>query len=253
MSRITNILSNVRVDLGDTSAQRYTDDILVRHLNRAILDFVIATKCLRERIYLGLNTSTTFYDLSKDVLEFIRVEYLGKNIKALSYDELDAINVDWQNEIGTEVKYVTFDHLGKGMIRIYPKVKGTLDIITQNSLYGGLIDIIIGEENYQIPSISDVEANIQQYLVCYVVKKPNIVTIDTLDVDLELSESYDTALETYIMALCLRSDTDANNRAYGNEQLQLYNNYVADTIRNISVDNNIIQDRVIRYNGGWNE
>lgn len=253
MSRITNILSNIRVDLGDTSAQRYTDDILVRHLNRAILDFVIATKCLRERIYLGLNTSTTFYDLSKEVLEFIRVEYLGKNINALSYDELDAINIDWQNEIGTEVKYVTFDHLGKGKIRVYPKVKGTLDIITQNSLYGGLIDIIIGEENYQIPSISDVEANIHQYLVCYVVKKPNIITIDTLDKDLELSESYDTALETYIMALCLRSDTDANNRAYGNEQLQLYNNYVVDTIRNISVDNNIIHDRVIRYNGGWNE
>lgn len=251
MSRITDILSNVRIDLGDTSTQRYTDDILVRHLNSAINDFVLATKCLRERIYLGLSVSSAIYDLRPYVLEFIRTEYLGRNIEAKSYVELDNIDKDWQSTIGTEVKYVTFDHLSKGMIRVYPRVEGAIDIITQNSLYGGLVDITIGDDDYQIPTIEDVESNIAQYLVLYVVKKPITVTKTTPDTSLELHNMYDKALELYITAMCLRSDTDALNRQYGNEQLQLYVGYVEACKASDSIDNNIVHDRVITYRSAF--
>lgn len=251
MSRITNIISNVRIDLGDTSTQRYTDDILIRHLNSAINDFVLATKCLRERIYLGLSVSSAVYDLRPYVLEFLRTEYLGRNIEAKSYVELDIIDKDWQSTIGTEVKYVTFDHLSKGMIRVYPRVEGALNIVTQNNLYGGLIDITIGDDDYQIPSIVDVESNLEQYLVIYVVKKPSIVTINTLDTALELHSMYDKALELYVTAMCLRSDTDALNRQYGNEQLQLYVGYVEACKASDSIDNNIVHDRVITYRSAF--
>lgn len=251
MSRITNILSNVRIDLGDTKAERYTDDILIRHLNSAINDFVLATKCLRERIYVGLSVSAAIYDLRPYILEFLRTEYLGRNIIAKSYVELDNIEIDWQSATGTEVKYVTFDHLNKGMIRVYPRVEGALNIIQQNSLYGGLIDITIGDDDYQIPSIEDVESNLEKYLVCHVVKKPKIVTISTLDTELELHSMYDRALEYYMMSLCLRSDTDAINRQYGNEQLQLYVNYVESCKLSDTIDNNIVHDRVVEYRGAF--
>lgn len=251
MSRITNIISNVRIDLGDTNTQRYTDDILIRHLNSAISDFVLATKCLRERIYVGLSVSAAIYDLRPYVLEFIRTEYLGRNIEAKSYVELDKIDVDWQSATGTEVKYVTFDHLNKGMIRVYPRVEGAIDIVTQNSLYGGLIDITIGDDDYQIPSIEDVESNLEQYLIVYVIKKPKVVTINTIDTDLELHSMYDKALELYVTAMCLRSDTDAVNRQYGNEQLQLYVNYVDSCKNSESVDSNIIHDRIVEYRGAF--
>lgn len=251
MSRITNIISNVRIDLGDTNIQRYTDDILIRHLNSAISDFVLATKCLRERIYVGLSVSAAIYDLRPYVLEFIRTEYLGRNIEAKSYVELDKIDVDWQSATGTEVKYVTFDHLNKGMIRVYPRVEGAIDIVTQNSLYGGLIDITIGDDDYQIPSIEDVESNLDQYLIVYVIKKPKVITINTIDTDLELHSMYDKALELYVTAMCLRSDTDAVNRQYGNEQLQLYVNYVESCKNSESVDSNIIHDRIVEYRGAF--
>ena len=251
MSRIHNIISNVRIDLGDTNTQRYTDDILIRHLNSAISDFVLATKCLRERIYVGLSVSAAIYDLRPYVLEFIRTEYLGRNIEAKSYVELDKIDVDWQSATGTEVKYVTFDHLNKGMIRVYPRVEGAIDIVTQNSLYGGLIDITIGDDDYQIPSIEDVESNLDQYLIVYVIKKPKVVTINTIDTDLELHSMYDKALELYVTAMCLRSDTDAVNRQYGNEQLQLYVNYVDSCKNSESVDSNIIHDRIVEYRGAF--
>lgn len=251
MSRITNILSNVRVDLGDTSADRYTDDILIRHLNTAINEFILATKCLRATIYMGLSTSASIYDLRPYVLEFIRIEYLDKNIEAKSYDELDKIDPDWQSAIGTEVKYITFDHLSKGYIRVYPKVSGAIDIINQNSLYGGLIDITLGDEDYQIPSLSDVEENLEKYLVCRVVQKHPTVTINTVDADFKIDSVYDQALEAYVMFKCLKSDTDANNRAYANEQLQIYTNYVGDCKVNTAVDNNKVQDRIVKYRGAF--
>lgn len=251
MSRITNILDNVRIDLGDTKAERYTDDILIRHLNSAINDFVLATKCLKERIYVGLNYSSAIYDLRPYVLEFIRAEYKGRNIEAKSFVELDKINPDWQTATGNEVLYITFDHLSKGMFRVYPRVEGSMDIIHQNSLYGGLIDITIGDDDYQIPSIEDVESNLDKYIVLYVIKQPNTVAISTPDTSLEINKIYDTALETYIKAMCLRSDTDALNRQYGNEQLQLYANYVNSAKGSTANANNRVEDRVVQYRGGF--
>ena len=63
MSRVSNILTNVRTDLGDANSERYSDTILLSYLNAGIIDFVSATKCLKERIYMGLSISNSIYDL----------------------------------------------------------------------------------------------------------------------------------------------------------------------------------------------
>lgn len=251
MSRITNIISNVRIDLGDEQSTRYSNDILIRHLNTAINEFILGTKCLKERLYVGLNTSSAIYDLRPYAIEFIRAEYNNRNIEAKSFTELDAIDKDWQVTIGDSVKYITFDHLSKGMFRIYPRVSGAMNIVTQNQLYGGLIDITIGDDDYQIPSIEDVTENIEQYLVLYIVKKHGTVTLSTEDSSLEIPTEYDMALENYIKAMCLRSDTDALNRAYGNECLQLYLGYVEAAKVSETNVHNTIQDRIITYRGAF--
>ena len=251
MSRVTNIINDVRLELGDTSSQRYTDDILIRQLNIATENFIFATKCLKERIYMGLGTASAIYDMRNYVLEFERVEYNNNKIEALSFTELDNISSEWQTEIGEEVKYVTFDHLPRGMIRVYPRVSGAFNNIEQNSLYGGLIDITINDDTYQIPSIEDVEENLEKYLVLYVLKKPKLITISTLDSELELHSSYDQALIHFIKAKLLRNDTDAINRQYGNEELQLYNNFCYRVIVDNSKSNNVAQTRVVKYNGGF--
>lgn len=251
MSRIDNILANVRSDLGDSNAERYSDTILLNHLNAGIMDFVSATKCLKERIYMGLSTSNSIYDLRPYVLEINRVEYMHSKIEAKTFEELDKIDPDWQIATGNEVQYVTFEHLAKGMLRVYPLVTGAINIINQNSLYGGLIDITINDDTYQIPSISDVEENLNQYLVLYCVKKPAIVTLYTEDKDMEIDISFDTALIHYIKYRCLRSDTDSNNRSYGNEEFQLYATYVNMSRNSEAIQHNKVKERVIRYNGGF--
>lgn len=251
MSRITELIADIRADLGDSTATRYTDDLLIKYLNKGIADFVLGTKCLKERLYMGLGTASAIYDLREYILEVERVEYNNNNIEALSFTELDAIDSNWQITTGTEVLYVTFDHLSKGMIRVYPRVSGAINNIEQNSLYGGLIDITINDDIYQIPSIEDVEQNLEQYLVLYVVKKPKKVTISTLDSALELDSIYDKALLHYVKAQCLRSDTDANNRNYGNEELQLYGNYLTKSKVDSTIANNKVNNRVVKYVGAF--
>ena len=81
MSRVTNIINDVRIELGDTSAQRYSDAILIRQLNIATEDFIFATKCLKERLYMGLGTASAIYDMRNYVLEFERIEYNNNTIK----------------------------------------------------------------------------------------------------------------------------------------------------------------------------
>lgn len=249
MSRITNIISSVREDLGDIDANRYTDSILIRHLNNAINDFVLATKCLKERLYVGLNKNVAIYDVRPYVLEFIRAEYLGKNIEAKSFEELDKISSTWQDDIGSEVKYITFEHMSKGMFRVYPKVDGAINNIEQTSLYGGLIDITIGDDDYQIPSILNVEENLDQYIVMYIVKKPLVVTIESID--LEIEPEWDKALEKYIAHRCLQSDTDAINRQYSLELLQQYTAYVSSATQSETLSNNRINNLIVPYRGGF--
>ena len=251
MSRVTNILNDVRLELGDTSSQRYDNDMLIRYLNLATEDFIFATKCLKERIYMGLGAASAIYDMRNYVLDFERIEYNNEAIHALSFTELDEVSPTWQTEVGEKVKYVTFDHLPKGMLRVYPRVSGAFNNIEQNSLYGGLIDITINDDIYQIPSITDVEENLEKYLVLYCVKKPKVITISTLDTELELHSIHDKALVHFIKAKLLRSDTDAINRQYGNEELQLYTNICNRTRGDTSKSNNAVQDRVVRYNGGF--
>ena len=251
MSRITKLINNIRLELGDSNTTRYDNDLLIEHINNGIIDFVLATKCLKERLYMGLGTASAIYDLREYILEVERVEYLNKNIEALSFTELDAIDPEWQLTTGDKVLYVTFDHLAKGLIRVYPRVAGAINNIEQNNLYGGLIDITINDDIYQIPSINDVEQNIEQYLVLYCVKKPKKVTLTTPDNELELNSIFDKALLHYVKAQCLRSDTDAINRQYGNEELQLYSNYLTKSKVDSAIANNKVNNRVVRYGGAF--
>lgn len=250
MSRVASIIDNARVTLSDTNKTRYSDSVLVKYLNDGLTDFVLNTKILKERIFLELNPTASIYDLSPYVLEFLRFQFQTKVIPVLSQEELDKVSLTWQDEIGDEVECVTLSDMRKGWLRIYPRVITGADAIDQNSLFGGLIDISINDDNYQIPSITDVENTIKNFLTIFVVKKPKVLTLTTPDSELELGSEYDLAMEYYVTARALRSDTDSLNRNYGAEQLQLYNTYVAEASLSNSVGNQSVAERVINYRGG---
>ena len=249
MSRVLSILSKAREELGDTNNTRFTDSKLLEHLNDGIKDFILSTKSLKERLYVELASNVAMYDISKYALFVERVEYMNTKIDTLSFTELDSINTMWQYETGNVVKAITFEHQSKGSFRIYPRLNTVSNNIVSSSDYGILVDFSLDDDIVGIPSIIDVEQNLQAYLVLYVIKKPNIITLTTPDEELELDELYDKAFVHYIKAQCLRNDSDSNNRQFGNEELSAYAMYVVNNNKDFALDNQVSGDRIIQYKG----
>ena len=249
MSRVLSILSKAREELGDTNNTRFTDSKLLEHLNDGIKDFILSTKSLKERLYVELASNVAIYDISKYALFVERVEYMNTKIDTLSFTELDSINAMWQYETGNVVKAITFEHQSKGAFRIYPRLNAVDNNIVSSSDYGILVDFSLDDDIVGIPSIIDVEQNLQAYLVLYVIKKPNIITLTTPDEELELDELYDKAFVHYIKAQCLRNDSDSNNRQFGNEELSAYAMYVVNNNKDFALDNQVSGDRIIQYKG----
>ena len=249
MSRVLSILSKAREELGDTNNTRFTDSKLLEHLNDGIKDFILSTKSLKERLYVELASNVAIYDISKYALFVERVEYMNTKIDTLSFTELDSINAMWQYETGNVVKAITFEHQSKGAFRIYPRLNTVSNNIVSSSDYGILVDFSLDDDIVGIPSIIDVEQNLQAYLVLYVIKKPNIITLTTPDEELELDELYDKAFVHYIKAQCLRNDSDSNNRQFGNEELSAYAMYVVNNNKDFALDNQVSGDRIIQYKG----
>ena len=249
MSRVLSILSKAREELGDTNNTRFTDSKLLEHLNDGIKDFILSTKSLKERLYVELASNVAMYDISKYALFVERVEYMNTKIDTLSFKELDSINTMWQYETGNVVKAITFEHQSKGSFRIYPRLNTVDNNIVSSSDYGILVDFSLDDDIVGIPSIIDVEQNLQAYLVLYVIKKPNIITLTTPDEELELDELYDKAFVHYIKAQCLRNDSDSNNRQFGNEELSAYAMYIVNNNKDFALDNQVSGDRIIQYKG----
>ena len=249
MSRVLSILSKAREELGDTNNTRFTDSKLLEHLNDGIKDFILSTKSLKERLYVELASNVAMYDISKYALFVERVEYMNTKIDTLSFTELDSINAMWQYETGNVVKAITFEHQSKGAFRIYPRLNTVNNNIVSSSDYGILVDFSLDDDIVGIPSIIDVEQNLQAYLVLYVIKKPNVITLTTPDEELELDELYDKAFVHYIKAQCLRNDSDSNNRQFGNEELSAYAMYVVNNNKDFALDNQVSGDRIIQYKG----
>ena len=249
MSRVLSILSKAREELGDTNNTRFTNSKLLEHLNDGIKDFILSTKSLKERLYVELASNVAMYDISKYALFVERVEYMNTKIDTLSFKELDSINTMWQYETGNVVKAITFEHQSKGAFRIYPRLNTVDNNIVSSSDYGILVDFSLDDDIVGIPSIIDVEQNLQAYLVLYVIKKPNIITLTTPDEELELDELYDKAFVHYIKAQCLRNDSDSNNRQFGNEELSAYAMYVVNNNKDFALDNQVSGDRIIQYKG----
>lgn len=249
MSRVLSILSKAREELGDTNNTRFTDSKLLEHLNDGIKDFILSTKSLKERLYVELASNVAMYDISKYALFVERVEYMNTKIDTLSFTELDSINAMWQYETGNVVKAITFEHQSKGAFRIYPRLNTVDNNIVSSSDYGILVDFSLDDDIVGIPSIIDVEQNLQAYLVLYVIKKPNVITLTTPDEELELDELYDKAFVHYIKAQCLRNDSDSNNRQFGNEELSAYAMYIVNNNKDFALDNQVSGDRIIQYKG----
>lgn len=249
MSRITNILDNARDTLADANKSRWTDTTLIRHLNMGIRYAILKAKALKTKSYIKIEPLVAKYDLSAYAMEINRVQYLNVNVTAKTDYELDRLNSNWEDEVGTEVKHVTFSNLPSGVFKIYPKIEeGTVNIYAQNQVYGGLIDITYTDDLFEFP-VDELTVEAEKYLVVHYIRKPSEVTIATTDNDLEFDSLLDDALSMYVSGMALRNDADTLNRQFGAEQINLFDNFITTVFIKNTMNNNTVAYKEIPYRG----
>lgn len=248
MTRVDDLLLRARRDiLADTQATRWSNDTLLSHLTSGVNDFLLRTKVTKSSFYVTLESNVGVYNIKDYSQQIVRVQFMEKSLEIKTSKDMDALDPEWENTIGLEPKYVIFDNLPQGTFRIYPKVTDTnVSVTVANQLYGGVIDIEVTDDLFRLPTDSAVTILNSKYLKVTYIKKQNKVVLDTI---LDLDTMYDDALLYYISGMALRNDADTQNRAFGAEQLKLYDSIVAVAKGNESVSNNALSSVTTGYKG----
>ena len=249
MSRITSIINRVRINIADKKATRWSDADIIESINEGILDFVTETKSLKDTLLVEIEAGVNTYDISDYAIDIVRVQYLNKTIKSYTEAQMHDLDPYWEDQIGQELEAIVFSDLNKGKFKVYPKITElAANIITQNQVYGGLIDITTDTELFNLLSAEDMPTQVNKYMTIYYVKRPAIVEIDS---EMEIDADYDTAIVFYVTGMLLRGDTDAQNRSFSAEQLSLYGNVIARAKKSNFNNNNSTSGRATSYNGGF--
>lgn len=148
-NRVGTIISRARDTLADPTAERWSDDRLLRLLSEAQEDIVIHNELLKTVVDIPLVVGQAEYDLPADCYRILRATVEGKPIPLLSHTEMDeqarkeifADNVQanwerdrgfiansnldtrsliWEDDEGSEIEAVIYDNRDPSKIKFYP-------------------------------------------------------------------------------------------------------------------------------------
>lgn len=248
MLQVSEVFNSARIVLADKGKVRWTEDDLIDFLNDALDNLAINSNYTKTRSYIEIENGIAIYDISDYAITIDRVEYLNSVLVAKSAEEMDKLDLTWVDTEGTTPQFVIFDNLPEGSFRIYPRITaGAANIITQNQLYGGLIDITCVDDLYNLPASDNLAFQDSKYLVVHYTAKPQRITSvnDTIDI----MPSWKGALVAFITGMALRADKDTQSRQFGAEQLSIYDAYLKRVSTIISTASNSMQVRTIPYRG----
>ncbi len=222
-----DILETVRYRLADTRKDRWTDKRLLALLSNGLKDIAKNTTLFVETVFVILQDNVVDIDLTDRAVKIIRVEYLDQVLPFITFDEMDKKDPEWQLAEGDEIEYIVYDKQARGCVKIYPIVTNQInDNIVYNSNYGVVTSISYGDIQ---PYMSNVYGDISGIpdtgiLKVYYIRKHD--TITDIEQELEIDELCEDPLNHYIVGHALRDNQDTQNRAIGNEELNLYKSLV---------------------------
>lgn len=247
MTRVELILLKVRDVLADHAGTRWPNATLLRHLTSGVNDFLLRSKVTKTIGIIALEKNIGLYNISAFSQSIDRVQYLDRSLEIKTSKEMDIIDPTWESTLGLEPVYIIFDKLPQGSFRIYPKTEELgLDTSHYNSLYGAIIDITVDESLLRPITLTNIAINTNKYLTITYIKKQGSIEEDTI---LDLDDMYDDALVYFVSGMALRNDADAQNRAFGAEQLKLYDSILVNAKGNESASNNTISTISTMYKG----
>lgn len=163
MSRITAILTNVRDTLNDLTKVRWTDETLLRLLDKGQKDIAKQAEIFRDIISVPLITGEHTYKLPEDTITITRVQYKNKKLPLVTNDYMDnrntvgsvlsslsytsnseilnnSTNSHWMSAVSeTDIVCVVFDKLQRHRLRVWPRpISDDLSerLTSMDSLYG---------------------------------------------------------------------------------------------------------------------
>jgi hypothetical protein len=273
MSRTADIITRARDALSDPRKERYSDERLYRLIDEAQTTIARFARTLRKDIFLPVYPGIVDYVMPNDCYLVTRVSYEQQALELKSYEEMDKLNASWSEEVGTEPKYVLFDKHTPGKFKIYPKIVDappppldyglvpTVDIPLFGTLYGQAADlslilaVFVNGEAVQASVTEDtgllqvITNNTSGYLQVRYIYRPSKVSST---VEPEVPEMFDKAIKHYVVGAALRDDRETQNRAMGNEELQLFSEELQLAKRFDMVDNTAINTQYLtRYSTGF--
>lgn len=216
-TKVSKLIDRIRDTLSDPDKDRWENDRLIRAINEAMLDINKQAKVLRSKAYSTLQAGVSTYDLGNEIQLITRVLHDGKSLPFKTHAEMDEISDTWEEDIGNEIKYIVYDHLNRGQIKVYPILESDIEVI--DPVYGVVVEVT----DVALSSVYGVLVDIYEPkgdLILYFIKKPT--EVDELEDEIELDDTWDKALKHYVCGSVLRDDKDAQNRTFGNEEIQLY-------------------------------
>jgi len=246
MSRVTEILVNVRDSLSDTNGDRWSDSRLIRLLDEGQKFIARKQRVLRRTTVINLHAGSAVYELESDVYLVTRVRSAdtGAVIKLRTREWMDEHVSGWEIATGLTVEYVIFDKLNPREVQVYP-IPTTSDAVEFDTItpdFGvtalstgdsvvtdfGVVASLVNNTNNTSTFNSDFGVVTEQseiaasIVVHYIAKPTTIASVAHEDGLFDIDEVFDKALKHYIVGQCLRDDKDTQNRSLGKEELALF-------------------------------
>ena len=250
MSRVSQLLTDIRSELADPEKQRWSDPRLLILLSKAQTEIALATRVLVERkaILVVAGQSEYFIDENAEVL--LRAHTEQGAIELVSHFEMDDYKASWESDTGPTVEKIVYDLLTPNRIVLYPtpSVADNADNYTFEAgdsidyVGGELLGVVTSIDNYSFNSPFGVVVNLSQPGVEEVFNSPfGVVTainessgtlkvqyskrpakITSVESELELSESFTEAMLHLVCSKALTADIDAKASALSDKHYQLY-------------------------------
>lgn len=236
---VKDLLVRTRHILSDLTANRWSDDRLIILLNEGLNDIAKNTILFVENAYIKLSAQQTEYDFSSFAVKVLRIEYMDEPLLCLSHSELDRKDSSWQQREGPYLRAYVLDKQKEARVKLYPKLQNSnLSVIDFGGSFGIITGVTYSDLQLEMTgTLGDLgEVDSKDYIKLYYIKRPIEIT-GILD-EVDLSSIIQEAVTHYIAARAFRDNLDAQNRAMGSEELNLYTNqlaaYVLEKAKNFS-------------------
>ena len=204
----SDVILRARDTLADPSGSRWDDTRLLRLLDEAQKVICLKSRLLRTSVDVIVHDKQSNYNLPSDLSLLTGIRYNDKPLEITTRDKLDyKLGYTWSSLTGTPEYAITAD-TNKGTITLVPTPSFT-----------------------EPTEFDPLTANL---ITVFYIRKPS--TITTLQDQLELDEDYKAMLVKYICGFSLRDDMDTQNRAFGNEELKLFDNWLKSIEADVAKD-----------------